>query len=147
MVPVVNNGKLCLKKKPGNILSSLPWPHSKNLYPRQLKNNQNQMDTGTQKKWNCWGKLLHTHLYLWDKKKLVANIKKLLNSLAWHSGCPNYQLTAFVFFILRSVVSSLPWPHSKNLYPRQLKNNQNQMDTTGGQNLKKYTAEWLSGFL
>jgi hypothetical protein len=48
-----------------------------------------------------------------------------------------------------NILSSLPWPHSKNLYPRQLKNNQNQMDTTGGQNLKKCsnTADLLSGFL
>jgi hypothetical protein len=48
---------------------------------------------GTQKKWNCQGKLhyvLHTHplliLYLWDKKKLVTNNKKLLNSYICHSG-------------------------------------------------------------
>jgi hypothetical protein len=32
------------------------------------------------------------------KKKLVTNIKKLLNSYIWQSGCPNYQITAFVFF-------------------------------------------------
>ena len=57
---------------------------------------------GRQKKFNCQGKLVQTHpllfLYLWDKKKLVTNIKKLLNSYIWQSGCPNYQITAFVFF-------------------------------------------------
>jgi hypothetical protein len=48
----------------------------------------------SQKKFNCEGKLLHTHpllyLYLWDKKKLVTNNKKLLNSYIWHRGCPNW---------------------------------------------------------
>jgi prepilin-type processing-associated H-X9-DG protein len=33
---------------------------------------------GTKKKWNRWGKLLHTHplmfLYLWDKKKTITKI-------------------------------------------------------------------------
>jgi hypothetical protein len=39
--------------------------------------------------------------------------------------------------------------HSKTLYLRHLKNNQNQMNTTGAQNLKEFnnTAERLSGFL
>ena len=32
------------------------------------------------------------------KKKLVTNNKKRLNSYIWHSGCPNYQITAFAFF-------------------------------------------------
>ena len=45
---------------------------------------------GTQKKWNCRGKLLHTHrllfLCLWDQT-IVTNHKKLLNSYIWHSGC------------------------------------------------------------
>jgi hypothetical protein len=43
---------------------------------------------------------------------------------------------------------SPPPTHSKNLYLRQLKNNQNQINTTEGQNLMKInnTAEWLSGF-
>jgi hypothetical protein len=57
---------------------------------------------GLQKKWNCQGKLLHTHpllfLYLWDKKKIVTNSKKLLNSYIWQSECLNYKITAFVFF-------------------------------------------------
>jgi len=62
---------------------------------------------GTQTKWNCKGNVLHTHpllfLYLRDKKKLVTNDKKLLNSYICHSGWTNYQITAIVFFILRSV--------------------------------------------
>jgi hypothetical protein len=33
---------------------------------------------------------------------------------------------------------SPPPLHSKNLYPRQIKNNQNQMNTTGAQNLKEF---------
>ena len=39
--------------------------------------------------------------------------------------------------------------NSKNLNLRQLKNNQNQMKTTGGHNLKEFSnaAGWLSGFL
>ena len=37
------------------------------------------------------------------KKKLVTNNKKLLNSYICHIGCPNYQITAIVFFIFRSV--------------------------------------------
>jgi hypothetical protein len=39
--------------------------------------------------------------------------------------------------------------HPKDLHLRQLKNNQSQMNTTGGQNLKEFnnTAWWLSGFL
>ena len=32
------------------------------------------------------------------KKKIVTNNKKRLNSYIWHSGCPNYQITAFVSF-------------------------------------------------
>ena len=42
----------------------------------------------------------------------------------------------------------LPLPHSKHLYLRQLRNNQNQLNTTGGQNLNEFndTAGWLSGF-
>jgi hypothetical protein len=41
-----------------------------------------------------------------------------------------------------------PLPQLKNLYLRQLKNNQNQMNTTGAQNLKEFNnaAWWLSGF-
>jgi hypothetical protein len=41
-----------------------------------------------------------------------------------------------------------PLPHSKNLYLRQLRTNQNQLNTTGGQNLNEFndTAGWLSGF-
>ena len=41
-----------------------------------------------------------------------------------------------------------PLPQLKNLYLRQLKNNQNQMNTTGAHNLKEFniTAVWLSGF-
>jgi hypothetical protein len=31
-----------------------------------------------------------------------------------------------------------PLPHSKYLYRKQLKNNQNQMNTTGAQNLKDF---------
>ena len=48
-----------------------------------------------------------------------------------------------------NIWTSLPSPNSKNLYLRQLKNNQNQMNTTWGQNLKEFnnTAGWLSGFL
>jgi hypothetical protein len=56
---------------------------------------------GTQKNEIVEGKLLHTQplllLYLWDKKKLVTNNKKLLDSYISHSGCPNYQITAIVF--------------------------------------------------
>ena len=67
---------------------------------------------GTQKKWNCQGNLLHNHplmfLYLWDKK-LVTNSKKLLNSYIWQSRSPNYQITAFVFFIFRSVGEGWGW--------------------------------------
>jgi hypothetical protein len=33
------------------------------------------------------------------KKNLATNNKKLLNSYICHSGCPNYQITAFVFFL------------------------------------------------
>jgi hypothetical protein len=43
------------------------------------------------------------------KKKIVANNKKLLNSCNWHSGCPNYQMTAFVFFILMSAREGKVW--------------------------------------
>jgi hypothetical protein len=61
------------------------------------------------KKWNCEGKLLHTHpvlfLYLWDKKKLVTNNKKLLNSYIWH----NYQITAFVFFFFQVCWVGVVW--------------------------------------
>ena len=42
-------------------------------------------------------------LYLWDKKKLVTNNKKLSNFYIWHSGCPNYQINECLFFIFRSV--------------------------------------------
>ena len=42
-------------------------------------------------------------LYLWDKKKLVTNNKKLSNFYIWHSGCPNYQISECLFFIFRSV--------------------------------------------
>ena len=62
---------------------------------------------GTQKKLICGGKLSHTHpllfLYLWDRKKIVTNNKKLLNSYICHSECSNYQITVIVFFIFRSV--------------------------------------------
>ena len=36
-------------------------------------------------------------------KKIVTNSKKLVNSYICHSGCPNYQITAIVLFIFRSV--------------------------------------------
>ena len=52
----------------------------------------------TQKKWNCWGKLSHTHPLLF-LSLLATNNKKLLNTYIWHSGCPKYQIT----FIVRSV--------------------------------------------
>jgi hypothetical protein len=44
---------------------------------------------------------------------------------------------------------SLPPLRLKNLYLRQLNNNQNQMNTTGAQNWKEFNnaAGWLSGFL
>ena len=67
------------------------------------------------KKWNCQGKLLHTHpllfFYLWDNKKiLITNNKKLLNSYIWHSGWPNYQITAILFlYIFRSVGEMEGW--------------------------------------
>ena len=53
------------------------------------------------------------------------------------------------FFFAISDPLSHPHTHSNNLYLRQLKNNQNQMNTTGAQNLKEFniTAGWLSGFL
>jgi hypothetical protein len=37
-------------------------------------------------------------LFVTLKKKLVTNNKKLLNSYICHSVCPNYQITAIVFF-------------------------------------------------
>ena len=57
----------------------------------------------------------------------------------------------FDFFVIL-IPSPLPLPphtHSQILYPRHLKNNQNQMNTTGAQNLKECnnTADRLSGFL
>jgi hypothetical protein len=54
-----------------------------------------------------------------------------------------------IFFIFYCNTDPLlPHTHSKILYLRQLKNNQNQMNTTGAQNLKEFnnTAGWLSGF-
>ena len=43
-------------------------------------------------------------------------------------------------------LSPPPSPHSTNLYLRQQKNNQSQMNTTGGQNWKEFnnTAGWLT---
>jgi hypothetical protein len=35
---------------------------------------------------------------LFVDKKIVTNNKKLLNSYICHIGCPNYQITAIVFF-------------------------------------------------
>jgi len=51
-------------------------------------------------------------------------------------------------FFFCNIGSSLSSPNSKNLYLR-LKNNQNQMNTIGAQNLKECnnTAGWLSVFL
>jgi hypothetical protein len=64
---------------------------------------------GTHKKWNCRGKLLHAHpllfLYLWDKKKIVTNNKKLLNSYICHSGCWKAMFGDFFFC---NIWSSLP---------------------------------------
>ena len=34
---------------------------------------------------------------------VVTNSKKLFISYNWQSGCPNYQMTAFVFFIFKPV--------------------------------------------
>jgi len=47
-----------------------------------------------------------------------------------------------------NILSSLP-PSLKNLYLRQLKNNQNQRNTTGAQNVKEFysTTGWLSGLV
>jgi predicted NACHT family NTPase len=41
--------------------------------------------------------------FICEIKKITTNNKKLLNSYICHSGCPNYQITAIVFFNLRSV--------------------------------------------
>jgi prepilin-type processing-associated H-X9-DG protein len=58
---------------------------------------------GTQTKWYCRGNVLHTHpllfLYLWGKKTSYQWQK----AFDCHSGWTNYQITAIVFFILRSV--------------------------------------------
>jgi hypothetical protein len=85
---------------------------------------------------------------------------QLLNSYNWHSGCLNYQMTAFVFFIFKSAGEGEGWfegdstwlihlkkNHQKHRQPP--KNNQNQTNTTGAQNLKEFnnTAGWLSVFL
>ena len=53
------------------------------------------------KKWNCRGKLLHTHslllLYLWDKKKWLPKSFWILNLLYWMSKLPNYCNCLFYF--------------------------------------------------
>jgi hypothetical protein len=36
--------------------------------------------------------------FICELQKLATNNKKLLNSYICHSGCPNYQITAIVFF-------------------------------------------------
>ena len=38
-----------------------------------------------------------------------TNNKKLFNSYNWQSGCPNYQMTAFVFFIFKSAGEGEGW--------------------------------------
>ena len=40
---------------------------------------------------------------------LKGLVNKLLNSYIWHSGCPNYQFTAFVFFIFWLVGEGEVW--------------------------------------
>ena len=42
-------------------------------------------------------------------KRLVTKNKKLLNSYICQSGCPNYQITAIVFFIFLSVGEGEGW--------------------------------------
>jgi len=57
------------------------------------------------------------------KKKLVTNNKKLLNSYIWHSGCPNYQITAFVFLFQVCWVGVWGWLYLINsLQIKQLYN-------------------------
>jgi hypothetical protein len=41
--------------------------------------------------------------FICEIKKIATNNKKLLNSYICHSGCPNYQITAIVFFNFRLV--------------------------------------------
>jgi hypothetical protein len=63
------------------------WQECNTLFIKYLKLCISWM--APRKKWNCHGKLLHTHpllfLYLWDNKKLVTNNKKRLNSYIWHN--------------------------------------------------------------
>ena len=49
----------------------------------------------------------------------------------------------------KKIVISDPLLYRRPLFPRQLKNNQNQTNTTGAQNLKESnnTAGWLSVFV
>ena len=88
-----------------NIHIDIIAPNSTNIYRRIFKIFIIMffMD-GTQKKWNCQGKLLHTHLllflYLWDKNKLVTNNKKTFEFLYlsyWMSKLPNYCNCLFYF--------------------------------------------------
>ena len=53
------------------------------------------------------------------------------------------------FFVCKYLILSVSLKTSLLNYIRQLKNNQNQMNTTGAQNLKEFSnaAGWLSGFL
>jgi hypothetical protein len=39
----------------------------------------------------------------------ITNNKKLFNSYNWQSRCPNYQMTAFVFFIFKSTGEEEGW--------------------------------------
>ena len=47
--------------------------------------------------------------FICEIKKLVTNNKKLLNSYICHIKCPNYQITAIVFFIFRLVREREGW--------------------------------------
>jgi hypothetical protein len=47
--------------------------------------------------------------FICEIKKIVTNNKKLLNSYICHIKCPNYQITAIVFFIFRLVREREGW--------------------------------------
>ena len=63
------------------------------------------------KKWNCQGKLLQPllFLYLRDKKNQLPITKTFEFLYLTYSGCPNYQITANIFFIFRSVAEGEGW--------------------------------------
>jgi hypothetical protein len=90
-----------------NIWTSLIPPP---LLLRQLKNNQNQTNTTGAHNFkqfnNTAGWITHpsfASFFVCEMKNNSLQItKKLFNSYNWQSGCPNYQMTAFVFFIFKS---------------------------------------------